>query len=381
MKHMRITMIGAVCMVLTGCLKQKSDDGGGTPPPPSRTYNWPSIADSVQTALNNSFWYAVGNFFTSQPNGTSFNSNYWPNAHALDVLLDAYLRKNKDAAIKAQMDKLVDGLKAANGNTYSNYYFDDMEWLLISSLRAFKETGDAKYKLVYESIWPEVKTGWDNVSGGGFYWRKDKINKNTPANAPACIFAARLYQLTNNTDDLNWAKNTYTWLKTHMIQSNGAVWDGLSTNVNPITYDTRLFTYNNGTVIGSALELYKITNDISYKNEAVAVANAAISALTREGVLVPGDNGDGGLFNGIFVRYLTRLIVEGGIDSGAKTNYINFLKKNAETMWSKGTLMPLCFIGPDWKVEPSATTLNPQLSGAMLAESLAELKKLNLLPN
>ncbi len=378
---LKIICFGLCICLLPACLKQKEDNGGGTvmPPVQPHTYDWPKIADTAQNALNNYFYNAAGRYFTPQPQTTAYNYAYWPNAHALDVLIDAYLRKSKDAAIKTQMDNLVDGLKAANGNTFSNYYYDDMEWLLISTLRAFKESGDAKYKAIADGIWSEVKGGWDNVSGGGFYWRKDRVNKNTPANAPACIFAARLYQISGDAADLTWAKNTYAWLKTQLIKSNGDVWDGLYTNINPITYDNRAFTYNYGTVIGSALELYKITNDPAYAADAVSVASQCIASMARNGLLPAGDPGDGGLFNGIFVRYLTRLIVEGNLSSSTKDAYIAFLKKNAESMWSKGTLNPPGLIGPDWKITPSSTTLTPMLSGVMLAEAMAELKRLNLL--
>lgn len=375
-----VTIGLSVLLCCTSCLKQKGDAPPVTPPPvnTTRPYDWPKIADSAQTALLIYFWNAAGKYYTVQPNTSAFNGNYWPNAHALDVLLDMYLRKNKDAAVKQQMDDLIAGLRTANGNTYINYYYDDMEWLLISSFRAWKETGDVRYKNVVDVLWADVKGGWDAQSGGGFYWRKDRVNKNTPANAPACIFIARSYQTSNAADELSWTRDIYSWLRTHMIKTNGDVWDGLYLNSGSISYDTRLFTYNYGTVIGSALELLKITGEQQYRDEAVRIANQAITALARDGVLPAGDNGDGGLFNGIFIRYLTRLIVEGNLPESTKRNYIDFLKKNAETMWSKGT-NSLGMIGADWRSAPNTTTLTPQLSGVMLAEAMAELKKLNLI--
>jgi predicted alpha-1,6-mannanase (GH76 family) len=369
-----------LALLLTGCFKEPVDTGtnpGGNNNPP-RTYDWNAIADSAQTGLTANFWNSNGRFFNAQIGQNAFNHNYWPNAHALDALTDAYLRKGKPAAIKQQMDDLIAGVKAANNNSYVNDYYDDMEWMLIATLRAYAATQDNRFKEVADGLWPEVKGGWSEITGGGFYWRKDKINKNTPANAPACIFAARLYQLTKNADDLNWATRTYGWLKTHMIQANGDVWDGLYTNENPVRYDNRLYTYNFGTVIGSALELYKITGDLSYQNDAIQVANAAIARMTRENVLVNGDNGDGGLFNGIFVRYLTRLIIEGDLPSTNRTTYTTFLKNNAETLWSKGTTKNGVLFGPSWTSAPTTTTLNPQLSGVMLMEALAELKSQNL---
>ncbi|MDJ1482804.1 glycoside hydrolase family 76 protein [Cytophagaceae bacterium YF14B1] len=366
---------------LTSCFKAPDDPmtntGGNSNN--NRTYNWTAIADSAQLGLNSHYWYASGKFFTMQMGGAAFNSNYWPNAHALDVLTDAYLRKDKDATIKQQMDALIEGVKAANGNSYINYYYDDMSWMMVASLRAYVATGDERFKSVADVLWTDVKGGWDNVTGGGLYWRKDRANKSTPASGPACVFAARLYQVTKNADDLAWATKLYNWLRTNMIQSNGDVWDGINTSVTPYEPDTRLFTYNYGTVLGSALELYKITNDISYQSDAILIADAALARLTRENVLVNGDTGDGGLFNGIFVRYLTRLIIEGDLPSTKRTNYINFLKINAQTLWSKGTTMPDILFGPDWKVAPGLTTsLTPQLSGVMLIEALAELKKQNL---
>ncbi len=366
---------------LTGCFKAPDDpitnNGGNTNT--NRTYNWPAIADSAQFGLTSHYWFASGKFFTMQMGGSSFNYNYWPNAHALDVLTDAYLRKNKDATIKQQMDALIEGVKAANDNTYINYYYDDMSWMMVANLRAYVATGDERFKNVADILWTDVKGGWDNVTGGGLYWRKDRANKSTPSSGPACVFAARLYQVTKNADDLAWAKKLYDWLRANMIQSNGDVWDGINTSVNPYQPDSRLFTYNYGTVLGSALELYKTTNDISYQSDAMLIADAALARLTRENVLINGDTGDGGLFNGIFVRYLTRLIVEGDLPSTKRANYINFLKINAQTLWSKGTTMPDILFGPDWKTAPGlSTSLTPQLSGVMLIEAMAELKKQNL---
>jgi len=89
--------------------------------------------------------------------------------------------------------------------------------------------------------------------------------------------------------------------------------------------------------------------------------------------------GDGGLFKGIFIRYFTRLIIDGNIDGGRKTQYINFIKTNAQKLWTNGTNKSLILFGTAWNIAPSNTTdFTTQLSGIMLFESMAELKKLNL---
>ncbi|HEX8530974.1 MAG TPA: glycoside hydrolase family 76 protein, partial [Cytophagales bacterium] len=218
---------------LASCFKAPDDPvtNPGGKPPATRTYHWPAIADSAQFGLTSAYWNAAGKYFTLQPGGSAFNNNYWPNAHALDALTDAYLRKDKDAAVKQRMDDLIEGVRTANGGTYLNDYYDDMAWMMIATLRAAAATGDARYRTVADGLWTDVKGGWDNAAGGGFYWRKDRANKNTPANAPACLFAARLYQASKNADDLAWANRTYDWLKANLIRPNGDVWDGLNTNV------------------------------------------------------------------------------------------------------------------------------------------------------
>ena len=68
------------------------------------------------------------------------------------------------------------------------------------------------------------------------------------------------------------------------------------------------------------------------------------------------------------------------LSTDKKNNYIAFLKKNAESLWSKGTNKALILFGNAWDKAPgNSNDLTIQLSGIMLMEALAELKKLNLL--
>jgi len=375
--HRRILSIFFIC-TLSSCLKQKSDD-----PPPSdgnktTTYNWPAIADSAERSLDY-FWSSSG-YYLSSNNSTSW-ANYWPNAHGLDVLTDAYLR-NPSGALKTQMVSLINGVKAKNGNTIIGYYYDDMEWMALASLRAFQATGDSTFKNVTDILWADIKNGWSNDLGGGIWWRKDNPSKNTPSNMPAAILAARLYKKFNRAEDLQWAKNIYDWEKQVLYDaSSGLVYDNIDKGGTKNT--TWKFTYNQGTFLGAALELYLITGNNGYLNDAYMATDFTLNSgfLTNNGVLKDEGGGDGGLFKGIFIRYFTRLIVDGGIDASKKTTYLNFITNNATTLWSKGTNKNLVLFGSAWNTAPGNTTdLTIQLSGVMLFEAMAELKKLNLIP-
>ncbi|HYH16835.1 MAG TPA: alpha-1,6-mannanase, partial [Flavisolibacter sp.] len=104
------------------------------------------------------------------------------------------------------------------------------------------------------------------------------------------------------------------------------------------------------------------------------LTNFADNLLRDEG------GGDGGLFKGVFVRYLTELIQAPGVLSNEKQRYINFLKHNGQTLWNTGTDKSYLLYGSYWKTQPGATTdLTIQLSGAMLIEAMALLKEKNLL--
>jgi predicted alpha-1,6-mannanase (GH76 family) len=365
----------------TACLKQNND----SPAPPGgagntqTTYNWYTIADSAELSLNY-FWSASGKYYLSANNSTVW-ANYWPNAHALDVLVDAYLR-NPSGALTARMQDLVGGVYSKNSNTWINYYYDDEEWMALAAFRAYVATNDTTYKHITTVLWEDIKKGWSADLGNGIWWRKDNPSKNTPSNMPAAILAARLYHLFNKPEDLAWARQIYDWEKSVLYEpTTGLVYDNIDKAGNKNT--TWKFTYNQGTFLGAALELYKITNSPLYLDDAVKAADYALNSgfLTAPGgILKDEGGGDGGLFKGVFVRYFARLIIDGGLDSGKRAFYINFLKTNGESLWSKGTNKNLLLFGSAWDTAPgNSTDLTVQLSGAMLMEALAELKKTGLL--
>jgi predicted alpha-1,6-mannanase (GH76 family) len=373
----RLLILLTLATAFTSCLKEPVDDGPGPGVGQTGyTYNWPLIADSSSKALVSNFYNQSGNYFNKN-NASDVTFNYWPNAHALDVLVDAYLRTN-DATIKTRMDALLDGAKAKNGNTFLNHFYDDMEWMTLACLRAYEATSDARYKDAAELLWNDIKGGWDETFGGGIYWTKDRQNKNTPANAPASIIASRMYQLNRKGEDLDWAKKIYQWQKTNLVDPvSGLVWDGLDASG---TNKDWKFTYNQGVYIGAGVELYKITGDAVYLTDALRTANNALgSEFTNSNIMKDEGGGDGGLFKGILVRYMMLLITDGNISSSDASKYVNFLKLNAETLWLQGTTRPQVLFNTNWTTKATTTDLTTQLSGAMLIEAAARLKALELI--
>ena len=161
--------------------------------------------------------------------------------------------------------------------------------------------------------------------------------------------------------------------------NTGMVYDHINYQTGEIQTNW-IFTYNQGTFVGSAVELYKIFGEKAYLNDAVKVADYTISALATNSILKNEGTGDGGLFKGIFIRYFTDLICQERLESSGRKRYILFLKHNAETLWNEGTAKPAVFFGPDWGTNPgSSTGLTEQLSGCMLMEAMALLEYKDLL--
>ena len=91
-----------------------------------------------------------------------------------------------------------------------NGFFDDMEWMGLDCLRADAVWGDEleqRWKTGAIQLWDWIKVGWNDKHGGGIQWNDaSPESKNACSNAPAAILAARLYNLTQDEEYLDWAK-------------------------------------------------------------------------------------------------------------------------------------------------------------------------------
>lgn len=371
--------LALISLLMFACKKEEKRVFPPEPVPAPAVVDWAAAADAAQLALDAQFYNQAQNYFNQNNDGhTGFN--YWWNAHALDVYVDAY-KRTKDAKYLTKMKTLLKGCYVKNGNTYKNTFYDDMEWWALACLRAYEATGDAEYKQAADQLWTWIKVGWTTVKNGGIMWASGSPDsKNACSNAPAAIIAARMYQLDKKDDDLVWAKKIYTWMKTYVVESaRGVVWDAYGN-----TSETAIYTYNQGTWLGAGLELYLITQDKVYLQDAIRNANYVMNDQTRfspSGILKGENTGDGGLFKGIFIRYMTQLLLKNAADDYTKELYLKYLKNNGQSLATKATRAPENVFGPDWATKPGSKTgdCSVQLSGVMLFEALDELKRANIL--
>jgi predicted alpha-1,6-mannanase (GH76 family) len=366
-------IIPLFALLLVPCICTCGGDSGKPPKAPGSApgVDWNAAADSSSKALVSAFWDEAEHYFWTNNYGNK-GFQYWPQAHALDVLIDAYERSG-NAFYKAYFGLWFNGVKKMNGKGWYNSYFDDMEWIALALLRVYKVTGEERYKAATLELWKYIVEGWNDFAGGGIAWERNNNvwSKNACSNGPACILAARLYRETGEEAYRNWAIKIYEWERKTLYNTGiGVVYD----NINGQTGEkntTWNFTYNQGTFVGSGVELHQITGEKKYLDDAVLTANYTLNRMVTDGVLRDEGNGDGGLFKGIFIRYFTELIRQEQLESDVREGYAQFLRHNAETLWTKGTNKAKVLFSPSWSKKPGATAgLTEQTSGCMLIEAM-----------
>ena len=132
--------------------------------------------------------------------------------------------------------------------------------------------------------------------------------------------------------------------------------------------------------MGAAHELYLITGDKQYLDDAVLAANYAITRMSNNnGVLPDATEGDGGLFHGIFFRYFVKLANEEDLPYDTRKQFHDYLTHLATVMAEHGVNHNTMLYGGSWWKAPAddePVQLTPHLSGCMLMEAMCVLKPL-----
>lgn len=326
----------------------------------------------AQDALKAHFWAEEASCFRpTDPYQPEHNPCYWWQAHAIDALLDGYLR-TEDASYLTLAEKELKGTQLFNGGTLLNNWYDDMEWMALALLRMYDITGDEAMLKRVNFLWKDIKTAWNDSCGGGMAWRKNQLDyKNTPANAPAAILALRLYQRFGDEEDLEWGEKILTWNRDNLMDPETYyVYDGMNREGDgkiDLGWD---FTYNQGVMIGASVEIYKITHEKEWLDLALNIARRAKAVYcdAHGGVMPYEGPDDCGLFRGILVRYLAELHA---VVHEADQAWIEEMLLNCAKGLILNGITDDGLIGGDWNAAPAegqTVDLAQHLSGLMLLE-------------
>jgi predicted alpha-1,6-mannanase (GH76 family) len=172
------------------------------------------------------------------------------------------------------------GLDVNPGPKPSDRYYDDNAWISMSLLESYELTHDARDLELAKECYAFATGCEDDQLGGGLYWHEGVTrSKNACTSGPAMLAALHFYRLTKDESYLKTAERLYDWQRKTLQDTDGLVSDSISVPAGHI--NKAKLTYNSGTLIRAAVELYQATNDKKYLNEAERVASAAASRFVR----------------------------------------------------------------------------------------------------
>lgn len=290
-------------------------------------------------AFNDEYWDKDAKYFWADSSkGTSYQG-FWVEAELWEMVMDVY-QSTKDPKYLAQIDEIYDGTVKKYGENWTNNPFnDDIMWWAMGCARAYELTGNEKYldqakyhyNWVYDNEWEETSFN------GGIWWKNnlsDKVTKNACINFPAAMTAIYLYNITKENKYLEQAEGIYKWGKTTLSDGKGQIYDAIDFNGT----NKGASHYNQGTFIGAAVELYKVTKDEMYLNDAKNAANYTKDNLVDSNGMLKYEYWSGDLKGGktILLRNMAKLL---SATKDASYNQFNnklekWLKTNTATAWS-----------------------------------------------
>jgi len=274
--------------------------------------------------------------FYNEDTGLYDTLGWWNSANALTATIDYALATGDRSHDKEIANTYAANLSAGNGD-FTNTYIDDTGWWALTWIRAYDLTGTQVYLQTAEH---DVDYMWSyrtDTCGGGLLWATNSTYKNAVTNELLIKAAAALHnRISGDTKYLSMATENWTWLMgSGMINSDNMINDGLKADCSNNGGTT--WTYNQGIILGAAVELAAATGDESYLTKAKQLADASTvnSAIIVNGVLTepceaPNNcTSDSPTFKGVYVRNLGEL---NAALSGQP--YQDFLDTQARTVYA-----------------------------------------------
>lgn len=162
----------------------------------------------------------------------------------------------------------------------SDRYYDDNGLVCIDYAEAYLNTRNPEFIRKGKEVFEFIISGWDNNLGGGVYWLEGhKDQKPACSNGMATLAALKLYQATNEQKYLEWGRRFYNWMHSRMRNPEGIYYNDVKMDGKP---NPTYYTYNTGSMLESAMLLYKFTREDSYLKEAQLVAKNSLYFFSKQ---------------------------------------------------------------------------------------------------
>jgi hypothetical protein len=164
-------------------------------------------------------------------------------------------------------------------------YYDDNDWVGIELVRIYERTHNLTALDLAARVMAFEMAGWQTNPAqscpGGLPFSNDPKNstRNTVTTAPAAELALQLYRVSANAVYLQFAEMAYEWVRRCLLQPSAMYADHISPSG---VVEPKLWSYNQGTMIGAGTLLYQATHDGAYLYQARQTAAAALTYFTPE---------------------------------------------------------------------------------------------------
>ena len=208
------------------------------------------------------------------------------------VGLRSYLDTDNSGAPEGSFTSTLaafDGTVAPPAGPGGAKYYDDNEWVGIELARIYELTHNTSALGVAEGIMAFVMAGWQTTDANGeplacpggvpFSNATENTERNTVTDGPGAELALQLYRITGNVAYLQFAEQTYSWVRTCLLSENGLYADHIGPHgAVAQTY----WSYNQGSMIGAGVLLYQATHNSAYLYQARQTATATLAYFTPE---------------------------------------------------------------------------------------------------
>jgi hypothetical protein len=207
-------------------------------------------------------------------------------------------------------------------------YYDDNEWIAQDLLDADAVWSNAAGRQRATEIFGAIVRAWDSdpshPCAGGIVWTEAPSNddRNTVTTANGALLGLRLHALTQRPAFLRWSERMLSWLDRCMLAPNGLYWDHIDANG---VVDFTHWTYNQGSLIGADVLLYRQTRDAVALASAERLADATLAYFA--GSKLAGEPPE---FAAIFFRNLLALAA---IDN--RQQYLDAAQAYADWAWAQ----------------------------------------------
>jgi hypothetical protein len=181
----------------------------------------------------------------------------------------------------------------------SDGWNDDIGWTIQAYVRGYQFTGNQSYLTEATTDWNFVVTNRNGAGGGldpsgGIWENNTKYSKCALSNSNYVYTGVALYQITQNANYLNNAEAIYAWERKYLVNTSGStitnsqgtfqpgqVIDCVLANLTPQGYAD--WIYDAGGFLLAADELYRVTGNQQYYNDAQMVINHIVGEYNPTG--------------------------------------------------------------------------------------------------